>query len=238
MPRFRCTLLALYSLSMVSCSDARAPSNPPEGVSKTATESSVEIRFSKNPEMKINDAFSKWKQEKISSGEYKSYEKCMASMQEGIAIPPNNEIKYQYKDINGDEIIDGIFSYNPVQCDGGNALGNYIEEVYVSSNSSGGYYVTVGDPSAEADEEPMPTYPQVSAPKRQVCVQAFGSPNIHVDRVYDRNGTWFVDYQQWDGRQWSSFRGTRVGFNTTEITAGAAISGMPQSSIYFRWSYC
>lgn len=95
---------------------------------------------SKSRESEIIDNFKGWQTLQIASGNYEEDKNCnFSSMKtsEGIGFPPFDEIKIRYKDFNGDGVVDGKFTYNPIQCDGGNALGGYSETVTVESLGDG-----------------------------------------------------------------------------------------------------
>jgi hypothetical protein len=90
---------------------------------------------------KILEQFSQWKIKQYNSGRFVTDKNCnpdsaLESEDSGLYMGIPNDIKINYSDINQDGKLDGLFLFNPDQCDGGNALMFAQTRVLVLSNGN------------------------------------------------------------------------------------------------------
>lgn len=89
--------------------------------------------------------FEQWKAVQYQSGKYSTPANCKAEVMRraGYKGPETGipkDMAVYYTDINGDKKLDALISFNPQQCDGGNALMNAQVNVLVLSKA-GAYSV-------------------------------------------------------------------------------------------------
>ena len=90
---------------------------------------------------KIMAAFDQWKATAIQKGKYASAANCKMEIvtrdgYKGPATGIPQELSIHFADINGDGKLDGLFTFHPQQCDGGNAMMNAQDRVLVLSKGS------------------------------------------------------------------------------------------------------
>lgn len=89
--------------------------------------------------------FEQWKASQYKTGTYATSARCNMETvtRNGYKGPMTGipgEFSVHYADINGDKKMDALFTFQPVQCDGGNALMNVQDRVLVLSK--GNTYIT------------------------------------------------------------------------------------------------
>lgn len=97
-----------------------------------------------SPYIEILNEYEKWESIQYEKGIYASTDYCnpdsvmkvdyIKSDKPSIGIP--TDIDISYTDINNDNKIDGVITFNPVQCDGGNALMHSQECILILSKGS------------------------------------------------------------------------------------------------------
>jgi hypothetical protein len=95
----------------------------------------------KNGYVQIINKFEQWKLTQFKSENYASDKECNPDTvtKEGYKGPEMGipkDIDISFTDINNDNIIDGLVTFNPNQCDGGNALMNAQIRVLLLSNGT------------------------------------------------------------------------------------------------------
>jgi hypothetical protein len=100
---------------------------------------------SKNEYVQILNKFEQWKYTQYKNGVYAAEKNCNLDIvsKDGykgptMGIPKDTDISFT--DINNDNKLDAIVTFNPYQCDGGNALMNAQIRVLILSNNVG--YIT------------------------------------------------------------------------------------------------
>lgn len=91
---------------------------------------------------KILASFETWKTNAIKTGKYASAANCKMETvtKDGYKGPFTGipeEISIHYADINGDGKLDGLVTFHPQQCDGGNAMMNVQDRVLILSKGTG-----------------------------------------------------------------------------------------------------
>ena len=90
---------------------------------------------------KILAAFEQWKSNAIKNGSYASAANCKMEIvtKDGYKGPNTGipqDLSIHFADINGDGKLDGLFTFHPQQCDGGNAMMNAQDRVLVLSKGT------------------------------------------------------------------------------------------------------
>jgi hypothetical protein len=103
----------------------------------------------------IQASFKNWRNGQIAMGNYWAEDSCnmqyfanmpfdsmsvirSSVLSNPIGIPDSSEIKFLYGDINNDGILDGIATFVPVQCDGGNFYKQEDEVLFLANKDA--YY--------------------------------------------------------------------------------------------------
>lgn len=86
--------------------------------------------------------FEQWKSAQYTAGKYARPANCKLEIvtKDGYSGPESGipkDMSVYYSDINRDGKIDGLITFNPVQCDGGNALMNAQARVLILSKGTG-----------------------------------------------------------------------------------------------------
>ncbi|MBL0269789.1 MAG: hypothetical protein IPP99_14250 [Chitinophagaceae bacterium] len=90
---------------------------------------------------KIMAAFEQWKTSSIQKGKYATAANCKMEIvtKDGYKGPNTGipqDLSIHFADINGDGKLDGLFTFHPQQCDGGNAMMNAQDRVLVLSKGT------------------------------------------------------------------------------------------------------
>ena len=90
---------------------------------------------------KILTRYEQWKAAQYKAGNYATPGNCKMEIviKEGYKGPVAGipkDISIHYSDINGDKKLDALVSFNPVQCDGGNAMMNVRSTVLILSKGT------------------------------------------------------------------------------------------------------
>jgi hypothetical protein len=96
---------------------------------------------SKNEYILILNKFEQWKSMQFKKGVYATENKCnpdtvIKKGYHGPTIGIPNDIDISFTDINNDNKLDAIITFNPDQCDGGNALMNAQIRVLILSSKA------------------------------------------------------------------------------------------------------
>lgn len=91
---------------------------------------------------KILVGFEQWKTSAIKNGSYANAANCNMERvtKDGYKGPFTGipeEISIHYADVNGDGKLDGLVTFHPKQCDGGNAMMNAQDRVLILSKGTG-----------------------------------------------------------------------------------------------------
>ena len=107
-----------------------------------STASLISFAQSKSEYVQIVNKFEQWKNDQYKKGNYATEKNCNADTVlkdgykgPGMGIP--TDIHVSFTDINSDNKLDAIITFNPDQCDGGNALMNAQIRILVLSGSKG-----------------------------------------------------------------------------------------------------
>lgn len=99
---------------------------------------------SKSEYVLIIEKFLTWKSQQIKKGTYASDKNCNPTTvskesYKGSSTGISSDIQTSFADINGDQRIDAIVTFNPFLCDGGNALMNAQIRVLILSKGTSYY---------------------------------------------------------------------------------------------------
>jgi len=97
---------------------------------------------SKSEYVQIINKFEQWKNDQYKKGNYATEKNCNADsvLKEGYKGPEMGipqDIHVSFTNFNDDNKLDAIITFNPDQCDGGNALMNAQIRVLILSNDTG-----------------------------------------------------------------------------------------------------
>jgi len=97
---------------------------------------------SKSEYAQILNKFEEWKKDQYKKGNYATEKKCdpdtvLKAEYKGPEMGIPTDIHISFTNINDDSKLDAVITFNPVQCDGGNALMNAQIRVLVLSNAAG-----------------------------------------------------------------------------------------------------
>lgn len=87
-----------------------------------------------NEYIKIFTKYEEWKSLQYKTGEYLTEKDCNLTKEGGWGIP--RDIQVSYSDINGDNKIDGLITFSPDMCGGGNATMNVQIQVLILSKGT------------------------------------------------------------------------------------------------------
>ncbi|MBD2722660.1 hypothetical protein [Hymenobacter armeniacus] len=96
----------------------------------------------------LRTRFDRWQQAQLAAGRFTLPDSCASyrkrldehpdeDMEEQYAFPVPEEIRYSYADLNQDGTLDGLMTFTPEQCDGGNGSMWSQEAVLLLSHGSG-----------------------------------------------------------------------------------------------------
>jgi len=97
---------------------------------------------SKSEYVQIVNKFEQWKKDQYKKGNYATEKNCdrdtvLKAGYKGAEIGIPTDIHISFTNINDDSKLDAIITFNPTQCDGGNALMNAQIRVLILTNVDG-----------------------------------------------------------------------------------------------------
>ena len=97
---------------------------------------------SKSEYVQIVNKFEQWKKDQYQKGNYATEKNCdpdtvLKVGYKGAEMGIPTDIHISFTNINDDNKLDAIITFNPTQCDGGNALMNAQIRVLILSNAGG-----------------------------------------------------------------------------------------------------
>lgn len=118
---------------------------------------SVEAQGTQDPYLLIIQKFKQWKALQYKAGKYATEKACnpdsvLKEDYAGAEMGIPQDISVDYCDLNIDNRLDALITFNPQQCDGGNALMNAQSRVLILSKGTG--YV-VDDSMVDKIEEKL-----------------------------------------------------------------------------------
>ena len=98
-----------------------------------------------NTELIIRDKFENWKKEQIKSGQFLDKQKCnpdyIKTKEPRLFFGFPDSIDFRFADVNSDNVTDGLVTFIPDQCDGGNGYMWIQSKILILSK--GDTFVTV-----------------------------------------------------------------------------------------------